>query len=87
MARAIDKILKKMRSGSEVRFAELSCVCDHCFGAARQQGTSHKVYKTPWRGDPRVNIQEGKGGKAKAYQVQQVLLAIDRLTAEEEEED
>lgn len=30
-------------------------------------------------GDPRVNIQEGKGGKAKDYQVRQVLRAIDKL--------
>jgi hypothetical protein len=35
--------------------------------APRQDGTSHKVYKTPWQGDPRVNIQRGKDGKAEAY--------------------
>lgn len=29
-------------------------------------------------GDPRINIQDDKG-KAKAYQVRQVLLAIDKL--------
>jgi hypothetical protein len=45
----------------------------------RQQGTSHCVYKTPWSGDPRVNIQEGKGGKAKDYQVRQVIQAIDKM--------
>jgi hypothetical protein len=32
----------------------------------------------PWAGDPRVNIQSKKG-VANAYQVKQVLLAIDRL--------
>ena len=37
-----------------------------------------KVYKTPWQGDPRVNIQNAKG-KAKAHQVKQVLQAIDRF--------
>jgi hypothetical protein len=37
-----------------------------------------------WPGDPRVNIQEDKG-KAKAYQVRQVLLAIDKLRAMEAE--
>lgn len=42
---------------------------------------SHKVYKTPWRGDPRVNIQNDKG-KAKVYQVRQVLKAIKRLEIE-----
>ena len=36
------------------------------------------MYKTPWAGDPRVNVQNSKG-KAKAYQVRQVLMAIDRL--------
>lgn len=35
----------------------------------------------PWRGDPRVNIQNSKG-KAKAYQVRQVLKAIERLEVE-----
>jgi len=34
--------------------------------------------KMPWPGDPRVNIQDA-GGKAKAYQVRQVLQAIDKL--------
>jgi hypothetical protein len=44
----------------------------------RQRGTSHAIFKTPWPGDPRVNIQNDKG-KAKAYQVRQVLAAIDKL--------
>lgn len=52
------------------------------FGEPRQDGTSHAVFKTPWQGDPRVNIQRAKGGKAKSYQVRQVLKAIDRLTEE-----
>ena len=33
-------------------------------------------------GDLRVNMQETKGGKAKAYQVQQLLAAVDRYRAE-----
>ncbi len=37
--------------------------------------------KTPWAGDPRVNIQEDHG-MAKAYQVRQVLKAIERLEKE-----
>ena len=41
------------------------------------KGTSHRIYRTPWQGDPRVNIQDDKG-KAKAYQVRQVLKAIER---------
>jgi len=59
-----------------VRFADLAKVCVHYFGKPRNKGTSHHVYKTPWPGDPRVNIQKSENGKAKAYQVKQVLTAI-----------
>jgi hypothetical protein len=62
----------------DVRFNDLCKVCDHFFGKPRQSGGSHRIYKTPWQGDPRINIQKHKG-KAKAYQVKQVLLAIERL--------
>lgn len=67
------------RNPKGVRFADLAKVCDQYFGPPRQQGTSHRVYRTPWPGDPRVNIQRGEGGKAKAYQVRQVLAAIKKL--------
>lgn len=60
-----------------VRFADLYKVCEHHFGTPRQQGSSHVVFKMPWAGDPRVNIQDDKG-KAKPYQVRQVLAAIER---------
>ena len=76
---SVEKILAAMRASSNVRFSELCKVCDHYFGDARQAGTSHRVYKTPWVGDPRVNIQSGKGGKAKMYQVAQVLKAVSKL--------
>jgi hypothetical protein len=66
------------RNPKNVRYGELCRVCDHYFGSPRQEGTSHRVYKTPWAGDPQVNIQNDHG-KAKAYQVKQVLAAIDRL--------
>ena len=76
---SIEDILAKMRRNPKgIRFNELTKVCDHHFGKPRNSGTSHRVYKTPWAGDPRVNIQNSRG-KAKAYQVRQVLLAIDRL--------
>lgn len=64
-----------------VLFADLCKVCDHYFGQARQMSGSHRVYKTPWSGDPRVNIQNHKG-YAKVYQVKQVLKAIDRMEME-----
>lgn len=76
----IEKVIQSMEKAPQnVRFADLATVCDHYFGEPRNKGTSHHVYKTPWPGDPRVNIQKGSGGKAKAYQVKQVLAAIAKL--------
>ena len=75
------KILDLMqREPANVRFNDLRKVCEAHFGKPRQTGTSHAIFKTPWTGDPRINIQDQKG-KAKAYQVRQVLLAIDKLEA------
>jgi hypothetical protein len=70
------KIVDKMRrEPTNVRFVDLLKICEEYFGVPRQSGTSHAVFKTPWQGDPRVNIQNDKG-KAKAYQVRQVLAAF-----------
>ena len=78
----IKTILKQLKQNpANVHFSDLCKICEHYFGEARQSGSSHKIYKTPWRGDPRVNIQNSKG-KAKAYQVKQVLKAIERLEVE-----
>jgi predicted RNA binding protein YcfA (HicA-like mRNA interferase family) len=77
----VEDIVTRMRRNPKgVRFRDLCTVCDFYFGAARQKGGSHRIYKTPWQGDPRVNIQNHEG-MAKAYQVRQVLKAIDRLEA------
>lgn len=77
----VTKILKKMeRSPDAVRWDDLVKVCDYYFGEPRQSGTSHKVYKMPWKGDPLVNIQE-KNGMGKSYQVRQVLKAIAKINA------
>jgi hypothetical protein len=79
-------LLTKLRkNAANVRFNELSKLCKHYFGSPRQGGTSHKIYKTPWPGDPRINIQNDKG-MAKAYQVKQVLLAIEKLEGKDEPE-
>jgi len=78
---AIEKIIEQMRNEpANVRFADLQRVCESFFGQPRQTGSSHAIYKTPWPGNPRVNIQSDKG-KAKPYQVRQVLLAIERIGA------
>ncbi|CAK7066686.1 MAG: hypothetical protein DELT_01668 [Desulfovibrio sp.] len=83
MASGIEALLEQMRASPHtVRYTDLAKVCGHFFGEPRQTGGSHAVYKMPWSGDPRVNIQKDKSGKAKAYQVKQVLAAIARLRGE-----
>lgn len=75
----IKKLVAQIRNNpANVKFNDLAKICDYYFGEPRQKGTSHHVYKTPWQGDPRVNIQNKKG-KAKPYQVKQVLAAISKL--------
>lgn len=82
----IKEIVARMRQNPKgVRFPDLCAVCDFYFGEPRQKGMSHRVYKTPWPGDPRVNVQNDKGF-AKAYQVKQVLRALEELKASNESE-
>jgi len=78
MAQINDLVAEMRRNPKGVRFQDLCRVCDFYFGEARQTSGSHRVYKTPWVGDPRVNVQNEKG-MAKTYQVRQVLKAIERL--------
>lgn len=82
----VEKIVNRMRSSpASVRFADLAKVCEHYFGPPRQKSTSHSIYRTPWPGDPRVNIQDDHG-KAKPYQVRQVLAAIAKHDTQEDED-
>jgi predicted RNA binding protein YcfA (HicA-like mRNA interferase family) len=69
---------------ASLRFRE-ACELAECFGFTfvRQRGTSHRLYKRP--GVLRmINLQPGPSGMAKAYQVRQLLMAIDDLPLEEE---
>ena len=80
----LDDLIEQMRSNPQnVRYVDACTVATAFFGEPRQHGSSHRVWKMPWAGDPRVNMQESKGGKAKAYQVQQLLTAVDRYRAEQ----
>jgi hypothetical protein len=79
--KALDKIIKQMKDNPKgIKFDDLCKVCDYYFGESRSQG-SHRIYKMSWQGDPRINIQDDNG-KAKAYQVKQVIQAIDKLGGE-----
>ena len=78
----IDQItddIKKLRMNPRnVRFDELTKICGRHFGKPRRNATSHHIYKVPWPGNPRVNIQNQKG-MAKAFQVRQVIEALENL--------
>ena len=78
MAKMEDMLSQMKRNPKGIRYNDLCKVCDYYFGKARQTRSSHRIYKTPWQGDPRINIQNHKG-KAKAYPVKQVLMAIEKL--------
>ena len=75
----IEDLVQQMRKNPKgIRFKDLCRICDSYFGKPRRSSTSHRIYKTPWPADPRVNIQNEKG-MAKAYQVKQVLRAIELM--------
>ncbi|MBM4569153.1 toxin HicA [Rhodococcus hoagii] len=79
-----EKLLAQMRSAPQnITYDELYTICVAVFGPARQNSGSHAKFQTPWPG-PRINIQRGSGGKAKQYQVEQVLAAIERMEGEEQ---
>jgi hypothetical protein len=75
----IDDAIKELeKNPKQVRFARLMTICEAFFGKARKSGGSHFIYKTPWQGDPRINIQD-KGGKAKPEQVKDLIRALRKL--------
>ena len=83
MGRSIEDLLAEMRANpAGTRFADACRVATHRFGRPRSKGSSHHVWKMPWAGDPRINLQPGDGGKAKPYQVRQMVQAIDRFKQE-----
>lgn len=76
---SIFKIEKQARSSPEnVSYSDILKLCIHYFGKPRSGSGSHNaILKMPWEGDPRINLQN-KNGKAKPYQVKQIIAAIDR---------
>ena len=67
-----------------VLFAELLKICKKYFGNPRIRG-SHYIFKTPWKGDPRINLQK-IDKMAKSYQVRDVKKAIEKMEAKTNEE-
>ena len=67
-----------------VLFADLLKICKKYFGKPRVRG-SHYIFKTPWKGDPRINLQK-VDKMAKFYQVRDVKKAIEKMEAKKNEE-
>jgi len=73
----IEEAIEELESGGAVRFSRLLKICEEFFGEARIRG-SHHIFRTPWVGNPRINLQ-ADGPDAKRYQVRQVIEALERL--------
>lgn len=74
----LDEAIAELSQGRP-RFERLLRIVESFFGPPRQRG-SHHIFRTPWPGDPRLNLQRD-GHEAKPYQVRQVLAALVRLRA------
>jgi hypothetical protein len=75
---SLDEALKALENRrTNIRFRALVTLCTSFFGEPRIRG-SHHIFKMPWPGDPRINLQEDDRD-AKPYQVQQVVQALKKL--------
>lgn len=72
----------QLSNPKNVKFDDLLKICTKYFGNPRIK-SSHHIFKTPWKGDPRINIQK-EGKMAKPYQVKIVSKALDKLEMENE---
>ena len=68
---------RTLENPHNVRFDDLLQICTKHFGEPRIRG-SHHIFKMPWAGDPRLNLQKD-GKMAKPYQVKAVKKALERL--------
>jgi hypothetical protein len=72
---AIDELKDSVKN---VRYRKVHVICETFFGPCRKRG-SHRIFPTPWKGAPFVNLQELPGGRVKLYQVKQVISALEVL--------
>ena len=78
--KVLGELQHELANPKNTRFAVALRVATTLFGSPTVKG-SHHVFKMPWAGNPRVNLQP-QGKKAKDYQVEQLLEAIERLEKE-----
>ena len=73
---------QKLSSVKNIRFSEALKIAEKHFGKPRITG-SHHIFKMPWKGDPRINLQPDKNKKAKVYQVKILTRALLKLQEDE----
>jgi hypothetical protein len=69
--------IQELENKKKVKFIDLLHICIKYFGEPRIRG-SHHIFKMPWQGDPRINIQKD-GNMAKSYQVKAAIKAIRKM--------
>lgn len=76
----LEKDIENLNSRRSIKFKELLKLCMKYFEGPRIKG-SHHTFKTPWKGEPWINLQKSNGDAkdAKDYQVKQVLRALLKL--------
>lgn len=73
----MNKDIYKLKKPKNIKFNDLLRICEKYFGKPRIRG-SHHIFKVPWFGDPRINIQK-REKMAKPEQVVMVKKAIEKL--------
>jgi hypothetical protein len=78
------RVLDSARRGpANVSFDDLCSLVERIGYVKRRQTGSHRIYRHPARPDlPLINLQRSRSGKAKPYQVRQVLDIIDTYNLE-----
>lgn len=80
----IENVIEALKNKKKnCNFNELVKICGYFFEKKpSSKGGSHQyIYKTPWIGDPRINVQKGKDSCAKSYQVEQIIKALEKLNS------
>ena len=80
----IERAIRELEgNATNVRFTRLVTICTAFWGSPRVKG-GHHVFATGWAEPAILNVQNDDG-KAKPYQVEQVLAALKRLQGEAEQ--
>jgi hypothetical protein len=54
-----EEALEALKSDTNIKFKDLLKICKEFFEGPRTEG-SHHIFKTPWKGQPWLNIQKDK---------------------------